>query len=480
MKNGSDKQLNQLKHVETEDLRLALIEAQFQLRIQARQKAGRGVLVLISGIEMAGKGEALTQLREWMDPRYLVVRAGLNAPISHTQPFWQPYAGHIPGKGQLIVLFGNWYGDLLEAAMQQDKTGITEQMFDDYVMQMQQFERYLKDNGVDVLKCWFDIGWDCLQQRLDALEPSAQKWQQLHGLDWRSQKQYEQIQQWRRRFSTDWYEIDGEDDDQRDLKFAHLVLDTLKAPAPVEAPALPHWPSVEIPGPLLSPATENIEKEGYKVSLKKLQKQIARLVRQQCKQSSVVVVFEGMDAAGKGGAIRRIVKPFDPREYEIHSIAAPENYESRRPYLWRFWTKMPKAGGISIFDRSWYGRVLVERLEDFAEPVEWQRAYHEINQFETQLTSRSIVLVKVWLAISKDEQLLRFEARKETPHKRFKLTEDDWRNRDKWDDYLQAAADMLAYTSTPAAPWHVVASNDKKAARLQILEAIRNQLQAQA
>lgn len=473
-----DKLVPELKHVQTEDLRLALIEAQFQLREQQQQKNGRGVLVLVSGIEMAGKGEALTQLREWVDPRYLSVRAGLNMPIKNNQPFWQPYAGYIPAKGQLVVLFGNWYGDLLEAAMQQNPFALSEQAFDDYVMQMQQFERYLKDNGVDVLKCWFDIGWNCLQQRLDGLDPSAQSWQQLHGLDWRSQKQYAQIQQWRRRFTADWYEIDGEDNDQRDLKFAHLVLDTLKAPPPLETPALPHWPDMEIPAQLISPATDSIEKEGYKVSLKKLQKQIAKLVRQQCKQSSVVVVFEGMDAAGKGGAIRRIVRPFDPREYEIHSIAAPESYERRRPYLWRFWTKMPKAGGISIFDRSWYGRVLVERLEGFAEPVEWQRAYHEINQFETQLTSRGIVLVKLWLAISKDEQLQRFEARKETPHKRFKLTEDDWRNREKWDNYLQAAADMLAYTSTPAAPWHVVATNDKKAARLQILEAVKAQLQA--
>lgn len=478
MKNMTNGLPQPLTHFPTEHLRLALIEAQFQLRAQKEDKNGRGVLVLVSGIEMAGKGESLTQLREWMDARYLNVKAGLTAPLQDNEVFWKDYAQHIPAKGQLVVLFGNWYGDLLAAAMQQKQGQLSETAFDEYVMQMHQFEHYLKANNVDVLKCWFDIGWDCLQQRLDSLDASAQKWQQLHGLDWRNKKQYDQIQQWRKRFTMDWYEIDGEDNDQRDLKFAHLVLDTLKSSPPPEAPALPHWPVVETPTALLNPANDKLEKETYKASRKKLQKQIAKLVRQHTQHSSLVIVFEGMDAAGKGGSIRRIVAPFDPREYEIHSIAAPENYELRRPYLWRFWTRMPRIGGVSIFDRSWYGRVLVERLEGFASDVEWQRAYHEINHFEAQMTSQGYVLVKLWLAISKEEQLARFNARKDTPHKRFKLTEDDWRNREKWDNYLQAATDMLSYTNHPNAPWHVIATNDKKTARIQILEAVKDQLLA--
>ena len=191
-----------------------------------------------------------------------------------------------------------------------------------------------------------------------------------------------------------------------------------------------------------------------------------------------IIVFEGMDAAGKGGAIKRIVKNLDPREYDIHTIAAPEKYELRHPYLWRFWTKLQTDEDITIFDRSWYGRVLVERVEGFANEVEWQRAYEEINRFEKDLVNSQTVVIKFWLAISKDEQEVRFKAREETPHKRFKITADDWRNREKWDAYLDAAADMFERTSTVHAPWHIIATNDKYMARLEVLRTILKQLRA--
>ncbi len=194
---------------------------------------------------------------------------------------------------------------------------------------------------------------------------------------------------------------------------------------------------------------------------------------------NVVILFEGMDAAGKGGAIKRIVKKLDPREYEIHTIAAPEKYELSRPYLWRFWTKLQSDDDICIFDRSWYGRVLVERIEGFASAAEWQRAYAEINRFEQSLVKHQTVVIKLWLAISKDEQAARFKAREDTPHKRFKITEDDWRNRERWDDYLKAAADMFERSSTDYAPWHIIATDDKNTARVEVLKAILKQLQAE-
>lgn len=464
----------ELIHFNTENLRLALIEAQFRLRAEKEQTNGHGVLVLVSGIEMAGKGEAITQLREWMDPRYLMVKAGVPVPMQSNQPFWQKYVPHLPAKGQLMVLFGNWYGDLLAAVMQD--RNISKQVFDDYVSQMRQFEQDLIANGISVIKCWFDISWECLQQRLDDLDPSEAHWQQLHGLNWRSKAQYDTVQAWRTRFTSDWFVIDGQDADQRDLTFGHLMLDALKTPRAIDGLPHPDWKNAEVPALLLHPEQTILEKESYKASLKKLQKKLARLLREQVKKAPVIVVFEGMDAAGKGGAIRRIVAKLDPREYEIHSIAAPEPYELRRPYLWRFWTRLPQSGSMSIFDRSWYGRVLVERLEGFASEVEWQRAYDEINNFEAQLIDRGFVIVKLWLAISPEEQLLRFNARQETPHKQFKITEDDWRNRDKWDGYLMAAADMFARTSTTNAPWHVIATDDKYSARIQVLEAVLKQL----
>ena len=226
----------------------------------------------------------------------------------------------------------------------------------------------------------------------------------------------------------------------------------------------------------MNPAHDILSAEDYKTELKKLTKKVSDALRNDPR--NIVISFEGMDAAGKGGAIKRIVKKLDPREYDIHTIAAPEKYELRRPYLWRFWTKIQPEEKITIFDRSWYGRVLVERIEGFANPVEWQRAYDEINRFEKDLTENQHVMIKFWLAISKEEQEARFKAREQTPHKRFKITPEDWRNRGHWDEYLNAAADMLERTNTDCAPWHVIATNDKYSARIQVLKAILKQLKA--
>ena len=236
------------------------------------------------------------------------------------------------------------------------------------------------------------------------------------------------------------------------------------------------WQQAQIPTALLEPSKQSLYKDDYKEELNKLTKKVADALRYD--ERKVIAAFDGMDAAGTGGAIERIVKKLDPREYEIHSIAAPERYELRRPYLWRFWNKLNDGGKITIFDRTWYGRVLVERIEGFASVVEWQRAYNEINRFEENLVDSQTVIVKIWLAISKDEQEVRFKDREQTPHKRFKITEEDWRNRDKWDDYLKAAADMFERTNTDYAPWYVIATDDKNTARIEVLKAILKQLKA--
>ena len=184
----------------------------------------------------------------------------------------------------------------------------------------------------------------------------------------------------------------------------------------------------------------------------------------------VILALEGWDAAGKGGAIRRLRRELNPCHYDVHSIAAPDATELAHHYLWRFWRRLPTGGNWAVFDRSWYGRVLVERVEGFATRAAWQRAYDEIREFEDQLAQSGATLLKFWLHISKDEQLQRFEDRQNTPHKRYKITDDDWRNRERWDAYADAAEDMFAHTDRPGAPWIVVAGNSKKAARLEVLE----------
>lgn len=458
-----------------DELSLDLIEAQYALKESRDKKNAKSVLVLVSGIELAGKGEAVKQLREWLDPRYLRVKADAPQFLTNNQPFWQSYSRFIPAEGQIVVMFGNWYSDLLTTAMHVSKP-LNEQLFDGYIEQMRAFEHDLQNNHVHIVKVWFDLSWKSLQKRLDQIDASEQRWHKLHGLDWRNKKQYDTLQGLSQRFTDDWFVIDGEDEKLRDQSFAQYLLQTLQELPEHQTKVSQKWQQAEIPQHLLEPVRASLEKQDYKEQLRKLSKKVAEKLR--FDERKVVICFEGMDAAGKGGAIKRIVKKLDPREYEIHTIAAPERYELRRPYLWRFWNRLNDSGKITIFDRTWYGRVLVERIEGFASTVEWQRAYDEINRFEENLVDSQTVIVKIWLAISKEEQALRFKAREQTPHKRFKITEEDWRNREKWDDYLKAAADMLERTDTDYAPWYVIATDDKYSARIQVLKAILQQLKA--
>ena len=187
-------------------------------------------------------------------------------------------------------------------------------------------------------------------------------------------------------------------------------------------------------------------------------------------------MFEGLDAAGKGGAIRRVTQALDARQLPRLPVAAPTDEEKAQPYLWRFWRHLPRTGHVAIFDRSWYGRVLVERVEGFASEDEWLRAYGEINDFEEELADDGIVVVKFWLAISKEEQLRRFEEREQSAFKRFKITDEDWRNREKWDEYDDAVNDMVDRTSTPQAPWTLVEAEDKHWARVKVLKTLCDRL----
>jgi polyphosphate kinase 2 (PPK2 family) len=482
-----------------ESLRLVLIEAQYALRDTRDKPRGRGVLILMSGIELAGKGEALMQLRGWADPRLFKVHARL--PVEPHSPLWQQDAALLPEKGEVVILFGSWYGDLLQARMtylQKQKlkdskknkkkatqnlsnvAEMTSERFQSEIQHLHAFEQDLRAQGITVCKCWFDLSWERLQERLDHVKKSEEKWLHLHGLDWREKEQYDELKKLRAEIGIDWIDINCQDSKARDLEFGHIVLSALREPRLPAAMANRRWQSAEIPPLLYAPDQASLEKETYKARLEDAQTKLAKLVHQ-CDNRSIVLVFEGMDAAGKGGAISRVVEPLDPRQYQVFPIAAPEPHEKRHPYLWRFWSKLPVPNtavtNFSIFDRSWYGRVLVERVEGIIRAGEWQSAYSEINHFERDLTSGGTIIMKFWLSISSAEQERRFLARQETPHKRFKITADDWRNRKRWDDYLQAAADIFAQTNTQDAPWVIVATDDKYTARLAVIDALNRRLE---
>lgn len=533
---------NPLNHfsMDEETLRLALITAQYALRATRQQSPPTrnkptGLLVLVNGMEQAGKGSAVKQLRQWVDPRLLKVEATIGYPPLAYQPLWQAHTKAMPRHGDVMVYFGNWYADLLHQAMliaadhnQQNDTqdgdsktkskrhlqSLPAAAWQDYLIKqlaaLKAFESDLASNQTKLLKCWFHIDADTLQKRLTDKEADPDY---LYQIDWSNTKvleQFNQVAGTLLKQQDDWVVIDGSDKDKAASLFCHEVLQAMQtalissrlivddvtedqtenaitdsnehqslgSKTSLDEQAI--FEPVKIPKVLTDIDDPDIDKSDYRKQLADKQQQLAKLLRARGGRH-VVFAFEGMDAAGKGGAIKRLVAPLDPREYQVYNISAPMLYELEHPYLWRFWTRLPneqtdRISRVAIFDRTWYGRVLVERIEQFATDIEWQRAYEEINRFEADLHASGTLVIKYWLAIDKKEQLKRFEARQETPHKKFKLTDDDWRNRDKWADYVQAAADMLARTNTKTAPWHVIATNDKRDARLKVLDHAIEQL----
>ena len=514
--------------LDKDELRLALVTAQYALRATRQQEPSTinkptGLLVLVNGMEQAGKGTAVKQLRQWVDPRLLKVEATVGHPPLAYQPIWQVHTKAMPRHGDVMVYFGNWYADLLYNVMQlatsekkdkrkkNGKAKSTRQLpigkWQDYLQQqlteLKVFEQDLAANQTKVLKCWFHVDADVLQARLKDEEDDPDYLYQIDWSDTETLAQFNQVATELLRQQGDWVIIDGSDKTQAATNFGHQVLQAMqKALVSSRASANNHsdtannidkeddneknndskqgFKSVKIPYELIDIDDPDMDKSDYRAQLAKKQAKLAELLRAR-QGRHVVFAFEGMDAAGKGGAIKRLVAPLDPREYQVYNIGAPMLYELQHPYLWRFWTRLPneredRMSRIAIFDRTWYGRVLVERIEQLISEAEWQRAYDEINRFESELTTAGTVVIKYWLAIDKKEQLERFEERQETPHKQFKLTDDDWRNRDKWSDYVQAAADMLAHTDTESAPWCVIATNDKRSARLAVLDHAIEQL----
>jgi len=512
-------------------LRLALVTAQYALRATRQQTTNKptGLLVLVNGMEQAGKGTSVKQLRQWVDPRLLKVEATIGqAPLSY-QPIWQAHTSDMPRHGDVMVYFGNWYADLLYNIMRlaasddksdQDQSTNAQLMnnsidtdalpiaqWQDYLQQqlkvLKAFEQDLVANHTRVLKCWFHVDADTLQSRLEDDEADPQF---LYQIDWNSKKVIEKFNEVAATLleqQGDWIIIDGDDKSVAADNFCHEVLHAMQASLVSSRKSAPKaeksqskkkksqsnadkkpFKPVKIPKKLTDIDDSKISKSDYREALAEKQARLAELLRAR-KGRHIVFAFEGMDAAGKGGAIKRLVAALDPREYQVYNIGAPMLYETQHPYLWRFWTRLPaeqtnRISRIAIFDRTWYGRVLVERIEGFATNDEWQRAYDEINRFESDLAAAGTLVIKYWLAIDKKEQLERFEDRQDTPHKQFKLTDDDWRNRDKWSDYVQSAADMLARTDTKTAPWCVIATNEKRQARLDVLDHAIEQLSAVA
>ncbi len=462
-------------------LRADLLNAQYDLKLDGRFP----VLILIGGVEGAGKGETVNLLNEWMDPRHIQTTAfGPPSDEEIERPAHWRFWRALPPKGKIGIFFGAWHTlPIVRRVMGE----IDEGDFSSAIAEIQHLEKMLCNEGVLLLKYWFHLSKEQQKKRLKALEADPKTSWRVSDNDWAYFKLYDRFVEvcdpFLHRTSTaeaPWIVVPGADPNHRALTVGRHLLAAMRqrlddkagqappeptSPLPVQADRLNVLTALQLDQPLT--------KAAYEKELVKWQGRLNLAVRDpRFKSLSVVAVFEGNDGAGKGGAIRRVTSALDARCYDNIPVAAPTEEERAQPYLWRFWRRLPRRGRFALFDRSWYGRVLVERVEGFCAKADWMRAYGEINDFEDGLQRHRVVLVKFWLAVSKDEQFRRFKLRETVAFKRFKITDDDWRNREKWDAYETAVCDMVDRTSTATAPWTLVEANNKYHARIKVLRTL--------
>lgn len=466
---------------ESARLRESLLALQYRLKAEPRFP----VIVLVNGVDGAGKSETVNLLQAWMDPRLIASTAfDEETDEERDRPRMWRYLRALPPKGRIGIFFGSWYSDPIRLrALGKSSGAALARDLDDVI----RLERMLVREGAVVLKLWFHISKERQRLRLRALEKDPRTRWRVTKADWKGYRRYDDFLEVSElalaatsTAEAPWLVIEGTDPAYRSITAAHALEGALLARL-----AQPELRGGTHGEPPLRPPTDGVHlldridlsisvpKRDYDAELERLQGELAKRIRhKRFRERALVAVFEGHDAAGKGGAIRRVTAALDARKYAVVPIAAPTEEERAQPYLWRFWRHVPRTGRITIFDRSWYGRVLVERVEKLCSESDFMRAYGEINDFEAQLAREGVVVAKLWLAIDRDEQLRRFHERERVEWKRFKITPEDWRNRRKWDAYGRAVHDMVERTSTPIAPWTIVPANDKRYARLEVLRTL--------
>jgi polyphosphate:AMP phosphotransferase len=470
-------------------LREALLNAQYDLH----QSGTFAVLLIVAGPEGAGRSEMVNVLKEWLDPRHLVIKAFRERTDEERErPLPWRYWRALPPKGRIGILFNGWYG---EALVQRVLGNTSSAEFEHHLAGIKHHEEMLANEGMLILKFWMHLSKKDFQARNKALSKHPETRWRVTREDEETYKRYDELKEVAefglRETSTakaPWIVVEGVDERYRNLTVGTILLNALQDRLTQTGQKAQRASSKSAPlsdtgvGPNLLDSldlSKKLERDEYKAELAKWQARLGTLTRSpKFSRIALVAAFEGNDAAGKGGAIRRVTSALDARAYEAHPVAAPTDEERAQPYLWRFWRHIPRRGGIAIFDRSWYGRVLVERVEGFCAVDDWMRAYGEINDFEQRMANFGIVMAKFWLAISKDEQERRFKERENTPFKRFKITDEDWRNREKWDEYVDAVCDMVDRTSTDFAPWTLVEANDKLHARVKVLKTLCERIEA--
>jgi polyphosphate:AMP phosphotransferase len=473
-------------------LRAELLDLQNRLR-----DADFPVIVVFAGVDGAGKDESVNLLNEWLDPRWVMTRAyGEPSDEERERPEYWRYWRDLPPKGRFGLFLSSWYhAPLVERAYGAIDLGAMDAKLDRII----RFERTLADDGALILKFWMHLSQKAQRARLKKLEKNPLTAWQVGKDDWAHWKMYDKFiaaaEHTIMRSSkghAPWSIVEGQDSRYRSLVILTEIRDAVsrhlearahaKRTARSKSAQEKTAPDILSTQPSILSSLDLTQSVGPKKAGALLQEQRARLSllhrKANDKGLTTLAVFEGWDAAGKGGAIRRLTSALNARDVAVIPFAAPTEEERAQHYLWRFWRHLSRSGRVTVFDRSWYGRVLVERVEGFCSEDEWRRSYDEIVDFEDQLVNHGTVLVKFWLHISQEEQLARFKLREEIDYKRWKLTDEDWRNRDRWNDYETAVNEMVERTSTRVAPWTLVEANDKAFARIKVVSTVCDALEA--
>ena len=465
-------------------MRLDLVNAQYELR-----NADFSVVIWIAGDDHVAANDMVNRLNEWMDARFIDTRvfAELTDEEAARPQLWRLWRS-LPPKGRMSIFAGG----LMRAATMRANGDIDEAHFSRWLRHVASMQNQLVADGTLVLKFFLHTPEKEQRKKLKKAEKNPEQGWWIDQRDWAQLEKLGPTLPFAERILSEtsapgapWTIVESTNARYRDLTVARTILAALTArleqPAG-QGPALAEsvFGDFDSQANVLSGVdlSQELDKETYRRELAKYQAKLHKLALEaRDKGISTVLAFEGWDAAGKGGVIRRVTQALEAGDYRVVPVAAPTEEERKYHYLWRFWRDMPPGGRFVIFDRTWYGRVLVERIEGFAQPAEWQRAYDEINDFEASMVERGMYVAKFWLHVSPEEQLARFKAREDTPYKQHKITDEDYRNRERWDEYVNAVDQMVLRTTTDGARWHVIPANNKYFARVATLKAITKGLQ---
>ena len=477
------------KEIDKKELKAKIEKATERLSLLERQarEAKIPILITFDGYSAAGKGLQINRLIQAMDPRgFDVYAGGKGGEEAAMHPFLWNYAIKTPADGRIAIFDTSWYR-FVQKDLFDGKT--KESQLDDAFYDICAFEQQLIDSGMVLIKLFLSISQKEQKRRFEKLEGSKETSWRVNSNDWKRNAQFEKFEKINQNMiersenkEAPWVIIDANDGDQAGLAIMLAVAERLEKAladrakgkkAGVYKGPVPEKDQYKYGILSKVDLTKTLEKSEYKEKLAKLQKKLEKLHSELYRQRiPVVLCFEGWDAAGKGGAIKRLTSHMDPRGYKVCPTPAPNSVEKAHHYMWRFWNNVPKDGHVAIYDRTWYGRVMVERIEGFCTEDDWRRAYKEINDFEAHLCHSGAVVLKFWIDIDKDEQEKRFNERMINPAKQWKITDEDWRNREKWDQYEEAVNEMIENTNTETAPWIVVEGKSKYYARIKVLKTV--------